>query len=210
MTIRADVHFDYLEGKSLNIYSQFGEDGLLQAVFDRIGTRNKWCFEIGAHDGKTDSNTLALREQDWRAVLIERNPGLMERLDRYQSDKVDIIYETCTDLDRTLFKTPIPTDPDLGVIDIDGQDYWLWYDMVRYRPRVLLIEWNPYEKGREYVPHRGGTGQATRMPLVDLGNERGYTLVATTYCNLLFVRTEEHDGTNVSDAKKDTASRSHS
>ena len=35
-----------------NIYSQHGEDGLIEAIFERIRTENQWAFECGAADGR--------------------------------------------------------------------------------------------------------------------------------------------------------------
>ena len=54
-----------------NVYTQFGEDGLIESVFGRIGVRNHWCFEVGASDGFFYSNTLRLREHGWSSVLVD-------------------------------------------------------------------------------------------------------------------------------------------
>ena len=62
---------DWLRGRASNTYTQFGEDGLIAACLEKIGETNRHCFEIGAADGRFFSNTLRLREDGWRAVLIE-------------------------------------------------------------------------------------------------------------------------------------------
>lgn len=62
-------------------YSQNGEDKIVYDYFDGyIGT----VLEIGANDGKTFSNSLALIEQGWHAVLFE--PGHTYR-DLYELHK---------------------------------------------------------------------------------------------------------------------------
>ena len=43
-----------------NIYSQGGEDGLIDRIFDIIDTRDNWCVEFGAADGHWLSNTKNL------------------------------------------------------------------------------------------------------------------------------------------------------
>ena len=45
-------------------------------------------------------------------------------------------------LDNVLAKTPIPSDFDLLVVDVDGCDYWIWKRLENYRPRVVVIEIN--------------------------------------------------------------------
>ena len=78
------------------------------------------------------------------------------------------------------------------IIDIDGQDYWLWHDLRRFRPRVMLVEIFPHDSGKP-VPERGAgpEHQSGLDGIEQLGTEKGYTLVATTHCNALFIETVE-------------------
>lgn len=191
-SINATAVLPWLHGKALNVYTQFGEDGLIDAVFDRIGTTNRECFEVGAADGRYYSNTLRLREDGWGAVLMEKDPAQWEKLHaNYRSDLVDCVIGAVDDLDTTLHWTRLRDElcPDLGVIDVDGQDYWLWHDMVEYRPRVMLVEINYQEW--DAIPPRGESGQAGLAAIRQLGEEKGYELAAHTYCNALFIRRDE-------------------
>ena len=46
-----------------NIYSENGEDGILEKIFSLLSPvldDNKWCVEFGAWDGKYASNTFRL------------------------------------------------------------------------------------------------------------------------------------------------------
>src|SRR3954468_7509394 len=75
-----DPEFSWLEDMAFNDYSQFGEDGVLQAIFSVIGTNNEWCFECGAADGLFFSNTRRLIENGWKAVLVEADRETYSRL----------------------------------------------------------------------------------------------------------------------------------
>lgn len=182
------------EGKAFNKYSQFGEDGLIKAAFDLIGMTNRWCFEVGAADGRFFSNTLALRETGWSSVLAESDLEKYQELSREFGHLADCFHLEVDSIDCWLSETDCPEYVDFGSIDVDGQDYWLWYDMEDYRPRVLLIEFSPYV-GTKWTPHydficERGAGyrmQTAEGPMVELGESRGYELVAKTYCNLLFI-----------------------
>ena len=145
---------DWLRERASNTYTQFGEDGLIAACLEKIGETNRHCFEIGAADGRFFSNTLRLREDGWRAVLIEAGREQYEKLQNEFGSTSICIHETCTDLDATLVTTGIDHAPDLGIIDIDGQDYWLWHDLRKIRPRVMLVEIYP-PKAAEPAPERG-------------------------------------------------------
>lgn len=185
------AYVPWLVGKASNVYTQFGEDGLIEACLSQIGTTGRHCFEIGAADGRFFSNTLRLREQGWFAVLIESEQRQFSKLQAEFGDKSTCLHETCTDLDATLCRTAISQRPDLGIIDVDGQDYWLWHDMVAFRPRVMLVEIST-RGDVEAIPERGdsSTAQAGLFAITELGNQKGYLLVATTYCNALFVDRE--------------------
>src|SRR5689334_19634333 len=60
-----------LEYKS-DVYSQTGEDGIIQKILETLPARDKWCVEFGAWDGKHLSNTRNLIDhKQYSAVLIE-------------------------------------------------------------------------------------------------------------------------------------------
>lgn len=171
-------------------HSQFGEDLIFMETLSRIGTTNKWCFEVGAHDGSWLSNTLRFRNQGWDAVLMEREIKHFKVLKEDYGETATCVYGEVFSLDHTLNQTAIPEFPDIGVIDIDGDDYWLWKAMIFYRPRILCIEFNPYDTQPgydEFIPAAPGSGQTARLPTIALGEEKGYSLVGETFCNLIFV-----------------------
>lgn len=208
---RFDVFLPQLQNRWGNQYSQFGEDGLVDAIFELIGTTNRWCFEVGAADGVFYSNTKRLRDQGWHAVLIEKEQTEFAKLARFESPRVHTICRTVSTtgesgcrLDDILMSVgDVPQRLDFAVIDIDGQDYWAWHDLVYHIPRVVMIEYSPYPKQakrktdgaildvtRTYCPDRGDVGQAAIKPILDLGHAKGYREAAITPVNVLFVKKE--------------------
>lgn len=184
-----DQSAGWLMGKQRNVTSQFGEDGLIAAVFSKIGETNRWCFEVGAADGLFYSNTKSLRDAAWNAVLIDADEQLVRKCREYESSQVHVVHERIASgsLDAILARCGSPANPDLGVIDIDGQDYWAWKGLVA-RPRVMLVEygyWNPPDRIPQ--PHEGTEAQAGLGAIVELGKAKGYVALATTICNVLFV-----------------------
>lgn len=186
-----DESAGWLVGASRNDTSQFGEDGLIEAVFAKIGTTNEWCFEVGAADGLFFSNTKRLRDAGWRAVLIEADELNFQKCLAFADQKVQVFKERIghSSLDPILQGCGSPTRPDLGVIDIDGQDYWAWSGMECIKPRVMLVEFAYYQPA-DYIPNlnepKNGE-QAGLQAIIDLGISKGYIAVAHTYCNVLFV-----------------------
>ena len=196
------AHVPWLEGKGRNDYSQFGEDGLIEECIECLGEEGllrpneRFCFEVGAGDGRSLSNTLRLREHGWSAVLIESAYRLHDKLTKFANSKVRTLYATATPDNFNQLLRGLPHDCDVGSIDVDGQDYWL-FDAMVIRPRVMVVEYNPY-RDDEYIPGIGDPSyifndgsrklnSATLGPIVELGRSKGYQFVAQTYCNAVFI-----------------------
>jgi hypothetical protein len=143
--------FAWLKDKRENHFSQFGEDGILEAIFSRIQRMNSYCCECGAADGTFFSNTRHLIEHwGWSSLQIEADEKLFQKLaERYAGEKriTCFNYKVHTSgafsFDRLLQKAGAPFDLDLLVIDVDGQDYWLVNSLISHRPRVLMVEYDP-------------------------------------------------------------------
>ena len=181
--------------------SQFGEDAVIRDIFSRIGTQNKWCIELGALNGTHHSNTRSLiREQGWSAVLIEADPTYFEKLSEVYRDTPQaypvqrfISFEGPDRLDAVLAETPIPKEPDLFSLDIDGNEYHVWESLTEYAPRAIVVEFNPsipndvtFTQPRDMKVFQGSSLRA----LAELGKKKGYELVATNETNGFFVRAE--------------------
>lgn len=184
-----------------DVYSQFGEDGIIAEILDRIERQQpltRWCVEFGAHDGVTYSNTCDLiRSRGYRAVMIEPDPERARQLaanhPRPEVIRIESMvgFEGDDRLDRILATTPIPIDFDLLSIDIDGCDYWILESIEQYRPSVMIIEYNPsIPNAVEFVQPRDFSVKQGSSPrsILELARSKGYELVAVTLPNLILVR----------------------
>jgi len=59
-------------------YSQFGEDRLLDKLFQ--GKPGGVCVEVGANNGVVGSTTLFFEQRGWDCILVEPNPALCREL----------------------------------------------------------------------------------------------------------------------------------
>jgi len=183
-----------------NTSSQYGEDGIIAEIFQRIGIRSKCCVEFGAWDGKYLSNTWALwHEQGWAAILIEgekdRHASLQADLAAFPGVRAVSAYvrpEGENSLDQILARESCPHDLDLLSIDVDGDEYHIWKSLSRFRPRVVIVEHNPtIPPELDLVQKPGEYFGASSGSLTRLAHEKGYRLVACTDTNSIFVADED-------------------
>jgi hypothetical protein len=132
-----------LLGHVRNKHSQFGEDGVIARIFDVVGTTTRVCCEFGAWDGYHLSNTRALIDEGWRAVLIEADPERCAAIEARREAGVVAIQAIVDDdrssLDRLLAEAGVTEELDFLSIDIDGADYYIFRSL-RVRPRVICVE----------------------------------------------------------------------
>ncbi|KAA1425591.1 FkbM family methyltransferase [Nocardioides antri] len=189
----------YLQDARRDVTSQFGEDGIIEKIFEIVPPANRWCVEYGAWDGVYLSNTYHLvHDLGWNGVLIEGDPAKFAELETNCAGLANahpvqavVGFDNGVDaLDDVLAGTDCPHAPDLASIDVDGADYFLWQSMKAYRPRVVVIEFNPtvpndvvFVQDRDLAVHQG----ASLAAMVELGKRKRYELVAVTNCNAFFV-----------------------
>ena len=66
-----------------NVYSQTGEDGIIEKILETLPENDKWCVEFGAWDGLHLTNTRYLVEsKGYSAVFIEADKNKFLDLQR--------------------------------------------------------------------------------------------------------------------------------
>ena len=182
-----------------NIRSQFGEDGVIEAIFSKIGFANKICVEFGAWDGTHFSNTWNLwHNNGWRALLIEGDPEKHKVLvaNTIGNSNVVPMCTFITDhgenaLDPIFTKAGFPSDIDLLSIDIDGNDYYILKSLNQFVPRVIIIEYNPtIPPGIELIQKPDGYFGASALAILKLAHRKNYRLVHMTDTNMFLLNQE--------------------
>lgn len=191
------------------VYSQNDEDGIIEEIFRRIGTTNRYFVEFGAETG-TENNTVNLLVQGWRGAWIEGSAEKCREISRlfsksYLQEKQLRALEafvTAENIEEHFRKLDVPAKFDLLSIDIDYNDYWVWRAITQYQPRVVVIEFNaafgpsaefvvPYNPRAVWDLSRYFGASLKSLEL--LGRNKGYRLVACSLLgnNAFFVREEE-------------------
>ena len=201
---------DDLRAAELRVFSQFGEDGILQALIGRVAIERELFVEIGVED-YTEANTRFLLENDhWSGVIVDAGDAhvrfVRQRgLDwRYGLLAVQA-FVTRENVDELLRDAGVGGDIGLLSIDIDGNDYWILEAVGAIEPRIIVVEYNavfgpeaaitvPYAPRFERMrAHWSGLYfGASLAALEHLASAKGYRLVGTNRAgnNAFFVRSD--------------------
>lgn len=152
-----------------NIFSQNGEDGIIEEVLNRIETKlpSNVCVEFGGHDGYYCSNTRNLINHGWKGYMYDVAP-----LAKDVQEKM-ITPKNVNDLPEC----------DLLSIDTDGEDYAIW-KAYNSKPAIVIVEINSsFPPDVEHYDSRNG---ASYLTMLKLGVKKGYFLLC--HCgNMVFV-----------------------
>lgn len=194
-----------LELYGFHVYSQNDEDGIIQEIFERIGTTNQKFIEFGVQDG-LESNGHYLLLKGWSGLWIEGDLDCVKKLLRAFRPAVRTGHLTVCNafIDRDNINPLIKQagfhgEIDLLSIDVDGNDYYIWEAIDVVNPRVVAIEYNgkippdlnwkmAYDKWHLWdgSDRHGASLKALEL----LGQSKGYRLVGTNLngVNAFFVR----------------------
>lgn len=183
-------------------YSRFGEDGIVKYLVNAIEQTSKftsnppYLVEIGVHPD--ESNTLSLiQDEEWDGVWIDLKP-LEVPDDNLKRFPINRHWVRRSNINPLLAHYDVPWDFDLFSLDIDGNDYWVWKEML-YQPRIVVIEYNPHllideSKTITYWDSFNWRGDryygASLKALNKLAVEKGYTLVGAYCHNAFFIRND--------------------
>ncbi len=194
----------WLNAREARTYSQFGEDGMLEALFERIGTATNSFVEVAAGDGH-ENNTRRLAEAGWSGLWVEADRPSAEEAARIVGSRdvtVECVTVTPDSAPGILERAGVPVELDLLVIDLDGVDYYVWRSIGRrYHPRVVVIEYNASATPgvlwvQRHRPGRFWDGSrrfgASLDALNELAATLGYSLVGCEShgANAFFVRND--------------------
>ncbi len=188
-------------------HSQNGEDGIIQEIFNRIGNLNHYFVEFGVGNG-LQNNSAYLLLNNWKGLWIEaddaNHANISNAFSKYMESgdlvvKKQFVYKD--NLEEILTQVDAPIEMDLLSIDIDGNDFWVWKYLEKFKPRMVIVEYNgalgpvshwkmEYDKNHFWTGQRGIHFGASLKALEDLGKEKGYKLVGCnlTGVNAFFVR----------------------
>ena len=155
-----------------NIYSQFGEDGIIQKIIEIIKPINKTCIDIGAWDGMKYSNVCNLCMNDWSAILFECDVEKYFQLSNNVKNKNALIYNIKISPEN--INSYLPNDLyGLISIDIDGDDYHILNNM-ECKSNILVIEYNPtFPKHIEYINKPGDNFGSSALSIIKLAESKG-------------------------------------
>ena len=200
-----------LNDYEFRVFSQWGEDGIIQHLVRNIEVANRVFVEFGVQDYREANTRFLLVNNNWSGLLLDSNP---ENVARIQADPIYWAYNiraveafvTRDNINQLLQAQGISGEIGLLSIDIDGNDFWIWQAIDVVTPVIVVIEYNyrfgsdttvtiPYREDfdRMKSPHAPRYFGASLGALCWLAERKGYSFVgcSSNGVNAFFVRRDK-------------------
>jgi len=163
----ADRDSSQLSDNEFRVFSQSGEDGIIQFLLRHIKIENRTFVEFGVED-YTEANTrFLLTNNKWAGLVLDSDADNIANLKRspnywrYNFKAVQA-FVTKDNINDILRDNGLVGEIGLLSIDIDGNDYWVWRAIEVISPVIVVIEYN----------HRFGPDISVTVPYDELFDRR--------------------------------------
>lgn len=191
------------------IFSQRGEDGIIQYLIKNISIKNKTFIEFGVENYMESNTRFLLMNDNWSGFVIDGSESAMDYLRKREWFWAYDLNTKTAFIDKENINDLMKESGfnDLGIlsVDIDGNDYWILeeIDFEKLNPSIIIAEYNaifgkeraitiPYDKYfyRTKAHYSNLYFGASLPALTYIANKKGYELVCCNNAgtNAFFVR----------------------
>jgi len=137
----------HLQDAEFKVFSQFGDDGIIQYLIHLLGPMEDTFIEFGVQDYSESNTRFLLLNDNWRGLVMDGDAASMKRVRAQDYHWRHDLTAVCAFVDRDnvndLFRLHGFAGP-IGLlsVDIDGNDYWVWEAIDAVDPVVVVCEYN--------------------------------------------------------------------
>lgn len=211
MNQKREIKVENLSDVEFKVFSQWGDDGIIQYLINKLDIPNKTFIEFGVAN-YTEANTrFLLMNNNWSGLVMD---GSSKNIDYIKNDEIywqfdlQAVHAFIDTENVNSLITNSGFSEELGLlhIDIDGNDYWVWQAVNCVNPIIVIVEYNslfgsenawttPYDPAftRSKYHSTNLCYGSSLTSLCDLAEEKGYLFVGSNSAgnNAYFIRKDK-------------------
>jgi len=202
-----------IEDIEFKIFSQFGDDGIIQYLINKLDIDYEYqnFIEFGVENYKESNTRFLLFNNNWSGLILDSSN---ENINQIKNSnffwKYNLEAQSCfidKDNINDIINDSKLDKKHIGIlsIDIDGNDYWVWKEINAVDPLIVIVEYNsvfgysqkisiPYRKdfSRTKTHHSNLFWGASLEAFKFLANQKGYDFFSTNSAgnNAYFIKQE--------------------
>jgi hypothetical protein len=204
------LNSDDIHANEFKVFSQNGEDGIIQFLLSRVPIERKIFVEFGIGSYNECNTRFLIKNNNWKGLVIDGSSSYIQSLRKNSlywkySIESECDFITKDNINQLISGKNITGDIGILSIDIDSNDYWIWEAMDCISPRIVICEYNSLFGATKnvtstYNPNFVDTEAhfsalywgASIGAFNDLAKKKGYSLVGSNTMgnNIFFVRND--------------------
>ena len=186
-----------LSDAEFSVFSQWGDDGIINWLIDNLKIKNKFFIEIGVQDYKESNTRFLLKHRNWTGCIIEGNKNYVDDIKKqsiYWKHDLKIKHKFINKNNINSIIKSVTNQNEIGLLslDIDGVDYWIWKEINSVSPIIFVCEFNsvfgdlksitvPYNKMFDRTRfHYSNLGfGASLKAFINISKKKGYIYLGT-------------------------------
>jgi len=190
------------------VFSQWGDDGIIQYLIHYLEIRNNVFIEFGVENYLESNTRYLLMNNNWTGLVMDGssvNVNKIKKSDYYWKYDLSAIsaFVSSENINSLIEEAGFSGEIGLLHIDIDGNDYWIWKALNIIEPIIMIVEYNSVFGGNRpiTVPYKADFNRtdahysnlyagASILALCDLAKEKGYAFIGSNSAgnNAYFVK----------------------
>ncbi len=192
------------------VYSQWGEDGIIEWLVERLPAVAPRFVEFGVETFREANCRFLMRHRGWKGLVLDGDEANMASLRAqpyfWMHDlTAKTAFVTAENINDLLAETGFSGELGVLSIDVDGNDYWIWKAISVVNPAIVICEVNPVlgDVAPITIPYSPDFARFAAHPsglyfgasiaaLCSLADEKGYRFVGTgsSGVNAFFARSD--------------------
>ena len=194
--LNREIKLNNIEDYEFQIFSQFGDDGIILFLIDNIKIHNKKFIEFGVENYEEANTRFLLETFNWEGLIIDseiKYTNDIKKENYYWRNKLNVDQKFITKDNINSIIRENNFEGKIGIlsIDIDGNDYWIWEEIDSVDPSIVIIEYNarfgselsvtiPYDENFNRNRNKSNLYYGASLnALYKLGLKKNYSLICT-------------------------------
>jgi hypothetical protein len=139
--------FRSLNDYEFKVFSQFGDDGIIQFLINRVQPDHKTFIEFGVSNYDESNTKFLLLNNNWKGLIFDGDKGNIQYIKQQEYFWRHYLIAEAYFVTRENINSIIRSNGFVGRVgllhvDLDGNDYWIWKVIECVSPDILILEYN--------------------------------------------------------------------
>ena len=142
-----EFQLNSIQDVEFSVFSQFGDDGIIQWLIQNLDIPNKTFIEFGVEDFSESNSRFLMMNDNWSGFVMDGSELNIKILkSSYYYWKYNLackaVFVTKDNINNLIKEQKFQREVGLLHIDIDGNDYHIWKEIDVIEPIIVIVEFN--------------------------------------------------------------------